>query len=276
MKKRRHLSFLLLIMILGFVLRVSYLNKYPSGISWDEVSHGYNAYSILKTGSDEWGKFLPLSNFRAYGDYPLTLNLYLTIPSIKAKDDFVVNLTKVVFDPTFKVDSLENVQKFVQDLIGFYVIMEGIFFYAGFAMMLALKRRNKMIGIGEQFEFIMRDESVHLAFGCDLISNIIQENPGVWSPDFQDNTISLIKQAVELEKDYANDACPNGLLGINAEQFCNYVEYIADRRLIRLGLPKQYETENPFLWMSKATDLTKEKNFFETTVTEYKSGGLKW
>ena len=82
MKKRRHLSFLLLIMILGFVLRVSYLDKYPSGISWDEVSHGYNAYSILKTGSDEWGKFLPLSNFRAYGDYPLTLNLYLTIPSI--------------------------------------------------------------------------------------------------------------------------------------------------------------------------------------------------
>jgi 4-amino-4-deoxy-L-arabinose transferase-like glycosyltransferase len=82
MKKKRHLSFLLLIMLLGFVLRVFYLDKYPPGISWDEVSHGYNAYSILQTGKDEWGKFLPLSNFRAYGDYPLSLNLYLTIPSI--------------------------------------------------------------------------------------------------------------------------------------------------------------------------------------------------
>ena len=73
----------------------------------------------------------------------------------------------------------------MRDLVGFYVIMEGIFFYAGFAMMLALKRQNKMIGIGEQFEYIMRDESIHLAFGCDLINTIKVEFPEAWTPEFR-------------------------------------------------------------------------------------------
>ncbi|BDC34101.1 ribonucleotide-diphosphate reductase subunit beta [Candidatus Dependentiae bacterium Noda2021] len=204
-------------------------------------------------------------------------NMYETIPSIKDKDDFVVNLTKSLFDPNFTTEGTANVQRFLRDLIGFYVIMEGIFFYAGFAMMLALKRQNKMVGIGEQFEYIMRDESLHLAFGCDLINTIKAENPEVWTTEFQEEIMDLIKQAVVLEKQYAFDACPQGLLGINAQQFSEYVEHITDRRLERIDLPKIYGTQNPFPWMSQSTDLSKEKNFFETRVTEYQSGGaLEW
>lgn len=204
-------------------------------------------------------------------------NMYNTIPSIKDKDDFVVKLTASLFDPNFKTDTIEDKRKFIHDLIGYYVIMEGIFFYAGFAMMLALKRQGKMTGIGEQFEYIMRDESLHLAFGCDLINTIKAENPEVWTQEFQDEIVDLIKQAVVLEKAYAFDACPQGLLGINAEQFSAYVEHIADRRLERIDLPKVYGTPNPFPWMSQATDLSKEKNFFETRVTEYQTAGsLEW
>jgi len=204
-------------------------------------------------------------------------NMYATIPSIKAKDDFVVGLTTSMLDPNFKTDSSNNIQKFLLDLIGFYVIMEGIFFYAGFAMMLALKRQKKMIGIGEQFEYIMRDESLHLGFGCDLINTIKAENPEVWDQVFQDKVVGLIKQAVELERAYALDACPQGMLGINPDQFCSYVEYIADRRLERIDLPKVYLKENPLPWMSQSTDLSKEKNFFETRVTEYQTAGsLSW
>jgi ribonucleoside-diphosphate reductase beta chain len=204
-------------------------------------------------------------------------NMYMTIPSIKAKDEFVVDLTKSILDPHFTTHGVINIQRFVHDLIGFYVIMEGIFFYAGFAMMLALKRQNKMIGIGEQFEYIMRDESLHLAFGCDLINTIKAENPEIWTPAFQEEIVSLIKQAVILEKAYAHDACPQGMMGINAEQFSDYVEYIADRRLERIDLPKVYGKKNPFPWMSQATDLAKEKNFFETRVTEYQTAGsLEW
>lgn len=204
-------------------------------------------------------------------------NMYTSIPSIKDKDDFVVSLTKSISSQGFTTSGAKNVQEFLHDLIGFYVIMEGIFFYAGFAMMLALKRQNKMVGVGEQFEYIMRDESVHLAFGCDLINTIKAENPGAWTPEFQNEITELIGRAVELEKRYAHDACPNGLLGINAQQFSQYVEHIADRRLELIGLPKKYNKANPFPWMSQAVDLPKEKNFFETRVTEYQTGGaLKW
>ncbi len=210
-------------------------------------------------------------------DPAMIYNMYETIPSIKEKDEFVIKLTTSVFDPNFKPDSIENIQRFVHDLIGYYVIMEGIFFYAGFAMMLALKRQNKMVGIGEQFEYIMRDESIHLAFGCDLINTIKAENPEIWTPQFQQEIVELIKQAVVLEKNYAHDACPQGLLGINAEQFSEYVEHIADRRLERIDLPKVYGRKNPFPWMSQSTDLNKEKNFFETRVTEYQTAGsLDW
>ncbi len=204
-------------------------------------------------------------------------NMYNTIPSIRDKDDFVVDLTKTVFDPTFTTDGADNIQRFVRDLIGYYVIMEGIFFYAGFAMMLALKRQNKMVGIGEQFEYIMRDESLHLAFGCDVINTVKADNPEIWTRDFRDEIVRLVGRSVELEKRYAYDACPEGLLGINPEKFSQYVEFIADRRLERLGLPRLYGRENPFPWMSVATDLAKEKNFFETRVTEYQTGGaLTW
>jgi ribonucleoside-diphosphate reductase beta chain len=204
-------------------------------------------------------------------------NMYLRIPSIQEKDAFVVELTKTVFEPGFSTEGAANIQRFVHDLIGYYVIMEGIFFYAGFAMMLALKRQNKMVGIGEQFEYIMRDESLHLAFGCDLINTIKAENPEIWTEAFKEEIGRLVDQAVKLEQRYAHDACPEGLLGINAAQFANYVEYVADRRLDRLGLPKRYNRENPFPWMSQSTDLAKEKNFFETRVTEYQTGAaLAW
>ncbi len=208
-------------------------------------------------------------------DYIYTM--YQNVDIIKEKDDFVIGLTESLLDKNFEIVDAKTTQMFVRDLIGFYIIMEGIFFYAGFAMMLSLKRHKKMVGIGEQFEYIMRDESLHLAFGCDLINSIIKDNPEVWSEQFQLEVINLIKHAVELEMTYAIAACPDGLLGITSRQFCDYVQYIADRRLVRLGLPKVYNKENPFLWMSEAADLSKEKNFFETRVTEYQTGGsLEW
>src|SRR3989344_5407898 len=204
-------------------------------------------------------------------------NMYLTIPSIKDKDEFVVNMTKSVLDPTFNTHGTKNIQRFVHDLVGYYVIMEGIFFYAGFAMMLSLLRQNKMVGVGEQFQFILRDETVHLAFGSDLINTIVQENPEIWTPEFQKIITDNIKQGDELETTYAKDALPKDILGLRPDIIRQYLEHIADRRLERIGLKKVYDAANPFPRMSEIIDLRKEKNFFETRVTEYQtSGNLEW
>lgn len=203
-------------------------------------------------------------------------NMYINNATIREKDDFVVRLTSNVLDPGFGTDTEENIRSFVHDLVGFYVIMEGIFFYAGFVMILSLLRQNKMTGLGEQFQFILRDESVHLAFGTELINTIADENPGIWSEEFKALLSENVRRAVELEISYTKDCLPSGILGLNSDLVSEYVRYIADRRLEKIRLDKLYGSSNPFPWMSEIIDLRKEKNFFETRVTEYRSGMLSW
>ena len=204
-------------------------------------------------------------------------NMYNEVPSIAEKDAFELQLTSDIIQDGFSTDTPEGVQKFLENLIGFYVILEGILFYSGFAMILSFHRQNKMTGIGEQFQYILRDETIHLNFGIDLINGIKEENPHVWTPVFQQRIVDLIKKAVDLEIVYAKDCLPRGVLGLQAEMFKEYVQHIADRRLERIGLQAIYGSKNPFPWMSETMDLFKEKNFFETRVTEYQTAGaLEW
>lgn len=204
-------------------------------------------------------------------------NMYHEVPSIARKDALELELTEALLAPGFSTSTFEGAQTFLENLVGYYVIMEGIFFYTGFAMILALHGQNRMTGIGQQFEYILRDETVHLNFGIDLINGIKAENPSLWTAEFQRRMIGRVCQAVELEAAYAADCLPQGILGLNSELCLQYVEHIADRRLERIGLPVQYGVANPFRWMSEAMDLGKEKNFFETRVTEYQAAAtLHW
>ena len=204
-------------------------------------------------------------------------NMYHEIPSVARKDEFEMQYTENLYKADFSTDTLEGLQQFIENLVAFYIIMEGIFFYSGFVMMLSFHRRNMMTGIGTQFQYILRDETIHLNFGIDLINGIKSENPHVWTPAFQQKLLAMIREAVELEIAFAQDCLPRGVMGLNAGLFRDYVQHITDRRLERIELPAQYSSPNPFPWMSETMDLSKEKNFFETRVTEYQSGGmLKW
>src|SRR5579871_570887 len=204
-------------------------------------------------------------------------NMYRDVPAIARKDAFEMELTAALLDPEFTTETRSGAQKFLANLVGYYLIMEGIFFYTGFVMILSFHRQNRLTGNGEQFQYILRDETTHLNFGIDLINGIIQENSELWTPAFQQQMIGLVREAVELEVAYAWNCLPNGILGLNGGLFRQYVQYIADRRLERIGLPAQYGSSNPFPWMSETMDLGKEKNFFETRVTEYQSAsGLSW
>ena len=205
-------------------------------------------------------------------------NMYREVPSITEKAAWAIQYTQNLSDPSFVTGSSAADRAFLRDLIAFYVVFEGMWFYTGFAQILSLGRRNKMVGIAEQYQYILRDESIHLNFGIDVINQIKIENPHLWSEPFQQEVRGMLQNAAELEAAYGRDTMPNGFLGLSAGLCEQYMHFIANRRCSQLGLEAVFPpTDNPFPWMSEAMDLKKEKNFFETRVIEYQNGGsLTW
>ncbi len=205
-------------------------------------------------------------------------NMYREIPSIHAKDAFQLQFTEELADPNFHTGTDATDQRLLRNLIGYYIIMEGIFFYVGFVQMLSFGRQNKMTGASEEFQYILRDESMHLNYGVDLINQIKIENPHLWTTALQQEIIKLIREGVDLEYQYAVDTMPRGVLGLNVQMFAEYLQFVANRRCKQIGLTEQYPgAKNPFPWMSEMLDLKKEKNFFETRVIDYQTGGaLSW
>lgn len=224
-------------------------------------THAYQ-YCIESLGMDEGEVF----------------NMYREVPSVAAKATWSLGKTHSLSDPNFRTGTLETDQELLRNLIGFYCVTEGIFFYCGFTQILSMGRRNKMTGVAEQFQYILRDESMHLNFGIDVINQIKLENPLLWTPEFQQEVIQMILEGTELEIAYARDTMPRGVLGMNAAMMEEYLQFICNRRLNQVGLPEQFPgAQNPFPWMSEIMDLRKEKNFFETRVIEYQTGGaLTW
>jgi ribonucleoside-diphosphate reductase beta chain len=205
-------------------------------------------------------------------------NAYNEVQSIRDKDEFLIPFINAIMDPHFNTGTLENDRVLLKSLIVFACLMEGLFFYVGFTQILALGRQNKMTGASTQYQYILRDESMHCNFGIDLINQIKLENPNLWTPEFKAEINALFMKAVELEYRYAEDTMPRGVLGMNASMFKGYLRYIANRRATQIGLAELFPNEeNPFPWMSEMIDLKKESNFFEVRVTEYQSGGaLSW
>ena len=205
-------------------------------------------------------------------------NAYHEIGSIRDKDEFLVPFIDTLTDPAFRTGTPQADQQLLKSLIVFSCLMEGLFFYVGFAQILSLGRQNKMTGAAEQYMYILRDESMHCNFGIDLVNQIKLENPHLWTPAFREELQELFRKAVELEYRYAEDTMPRGVLGLNAPMFKEYLRFIANRRCQQIGLETLYQgASNPFPWMSEMIDLKKERNFFETRVIEYQTGGaLSW
>lgn len=224
-------------------------------------THSYQ-YCIESLGMDEGEVF----------------NMYNEIPSVARKAAWSIKHTHALSDINFTTGTPENDQELLKNLIAYYVVTEGIFFYCGFSSILSMGRRNKMTGVAEQFQWILRDESSHLNFGIDVINQIKIENPHLWTIEFQQVAKSMILEGLTLEMEFARDMMPAGVLGMNAGVMEEYLKFIANRRCIQIGLEQVFpKATNPFPWMSEIMDLRKEKNFFETRVNEYQVGGaLSW
>ena len=205
-------------------------------------------------------------------------NMYKEIPSVAKKAAWALPFTKSLSDQSFETGTEENDKILLRNLIAFYCVLEGIFFYCGFTQILSMGNRNKMTGTAEQFQYILRDESMHVNFGIDMINQIKLENPHLWDEEMQKEAQTMILQGTQLEIEYAEDTMPKGILGMNSEMMAEYLRFIANRRLTQIGLEEAFpNASNPFPWMSEIMDLRKEKNFFETRVIEYQTGGaLNW
>jgi ribonucleoside-diphosphate reductase beta chain len=205
-------------------------------------------------------------------------NMYREIPSVAKKAAWGLKYTQQISDPTFQTGTTETDKQLLRNLIAFYCVLEGIFFYCGFTQILSMGRRNKMTGTAEQFQYILRDESMHVNFGIDVINQIKIENPHLWDEEMKNEAAQMILEGTELEIQYARDTMPRGVLGMNASMMEEYLQFIANRRLTQIGLEEEFKgATNPFPWMSEIMDLRKEKNFFETRVIEYQTGGaLNW
>ena len=205
-------------------------------------------------------------------------NMYREVPSVARKAAWALPFTKSLSDENFKTGTLETDKTLLRNLIAFYCVLEGIFFYCGFTQILSMGNRNKMTGTAEQFQYILRDESMHVNFGIDMINQIKLENPELWDEAMQEEAAEMILQGTALEIEYAKDTMPTGILGMNADMMAEYLHFIANRRLTQIGLAEEFpNATNPFPWMSEIMDLRKEKNFFETRVIEYQTGGaLTW
>jgi len=205
-------------------------------------------------------------------------NMYHEVPVVARKASWALDYTKEISDPTFTTGTVATDKALLKNLIAYYCVLEGIFFYCGFSQILSMGRRNKMTGTSEQFQYILRDESMHVNFGIDVINQIKLENPHLWDDQMQSLAREMILEGTELEIEYAKDTMPRGILGMNANMMAEYLQFIANRRMAQIGLSEQFPgVKNPFPWMSEIMDLKKEKNFFETRVTEYQTGGaLNW
>ena len=205
-------------------------------------------------------------------------NMYHEVPTVAKKASWALQYTQEINDPRFETGTVETDKALLKNLIAYYCVLEGIFFYCGFTQILSMGRRNKMTGTSEQFQYILRDESMHVNFGIDVINQIKLENPHLWDEEMQALATHMILEGTQLEIEYAQDTMARGVLGMNANMMAEYLQFIANRRLAQIGLPEQFAgAKNPFPWMSEIMDLKKEKNFFETRVTEYQTGGaLDW
>ena len=197
---------------------------------------------------------------------------YETIPSIKAKDDFLMKITSDLANNPVDSQTPEGVREIIKAAFIYWIVCEGTFFFSGFAMLLAMS--DKIPGIAEQIQYTLRDESLHIKFGTTLLNKIREQHPDVWDAKLDDELTEYLKSAVELEVTYARDVLPKGILGLNADMFVDYMQHIANRRLAGLGMGFKYEKDvNPFPWLSETIDLSKQKNFFETKVTDYQNAG---
>jgi len=221
---------------------------------WEEANHCMSFEYVLET--------FPIDREQAYSAHVAT-------ESMARKEAFETKFIKRMTEDTLDITTTEGKKDFIRNLVAYNVILEGIWFYSGFMVALSFRQRNLLRNFGSLIDWVVRDESLHLKFGINLILTVLEENPDLQTEEFANEIKQMILDAVDMEKQYNDDLLPNGILGLNSDYINQYVKYLADRRLEELGFEAHYSASNPAKWMATANDTLQLVNFFESTNTSY-------
>lgn len=221
---------------------------------WEEANHCVAFEYVLET--------FPLDREKVY-------SIHVETPSMQAKEAYIMRYMKRMTEDKIDINTPDGKKDFIRNLVATNIVMEGIWFYSGFMVALSFRQRNQLRNFGSMINWVIRDESLHLKFGMNLVHNILEENTELLTEEFANEIRDLVIEGVNLEVAYNKDLFPNGILGLNADYVNQYVEYVADRRLEELGLTKHYNVTNPAKWMATSTDVFELVNFFEAQNTSY-------
>lgn len=221
---------------------------------WEEANHCMSFEYVLET--------FPIDRDTAY-------SAHVETPSMARKEGFETKFIKRMTEETLDITTTEGKKDFVRNLIAYNIILEGIWFYSGFMVALSFRQRNLLRNFGSLIDWVVRDESLHLKFGINLILTVLEENEDLQTEEFANEIQQMILNGVEMEEEYNRDLLPNGILGLNSDYINQYVKYLADRRLEELGFEAHYKVSNPAKWMATANDTLELVNFFESTNTSY-------
>jgi ribonucleoside-diphosphate reductase beta chain len=225
---------------------------------WEEANHCMSFEYVLET--------FPIDRDEAYAAHVET-------PSMARKEEFETKIIKRMTEETLDITTTDGKKDFVRNLVAYNIILEGIWFYSGFMVALSFRQRNLLRNFASLIDWVVRDESLHLKFGINLILTVLEENEDLQTEEFADEIKQMIIDGVEMEEAYNKDLLPNGILGLNSDYINQYVKYLADRRLEELGFEPHYKVSNPAKWMAAANDTLQLVNFFETTNTSYEVNG---
>ncbi|MGI5272605.1 ribonucleotide-diphosphate reductase subunit beta [Nonomuraea sp. CA-218870] len=189
------------------------------------------------------------------------------IPSIRAKAEFCFRWIDSIGDLR-RLESAGDRRRFLLNLICFAACIEGLFFYGAFAYVYWFRSRGLLGGLATGTNWVFRDESLHMEFAFGVVDTVRAEEPELFDDELSEQVGHMLEEAVAAELAFARDLCGDGMPGMSAGQMRAYLEYVADQRLARLGLPRRYGTANPFAFM-ELQDVQELANFFERRVSAY-------
>ena len=192
------------------------------------------------------------------------------IPSIKQKGDFCFKWMGTMEDLE-EVRTEEDQRTFLLNLICFAACIEGLFFFAAFAYVYFLRSKGLLNGLAAGTNWVFRDESCHMNFAFEVVNTARKQQPELWTPELMEDIRNMLQEAVECEMKFAEDVLGGGVNGMSLKDTREYLQFVADQRLMQLGLEPIYRSKNPFDFMA-LQDVQELTNFFEKTVTSYQVG----